>query len=73
MWISIFLYYLFIYCFLQYWGVNSGPHVCQAYALPLEPLHQLCFVLHILEIGFYELLAKLALNHNPPDLYLLSS
>jgi hypothetical protein len=26
-----------LFCFLQYWGLNSRPHSCYAGSLPLEP------------------------------------
>jgi hypothetical protein len=26
--------------FLEYWGLNSGPHACYTDAQPLESLHQ---------------------------------
>jgi hypothetical protein len=37
--------------------LNSGPHSCQAGALPLESLHQPFFVLGIFEIGSHNLFA----------------
>jgi hypothetical protein len=31
---------LYLFYFLLYWGFSSGPHCCQAGALPCELLHQ---------------------------------
>jgi hypothetical protein len=41
--------------------------------LYLEPLHQPFFVMDFFEIGSLELFPRLASNHDPPDLCLLSS
>jgi hypothetical protein len=43
--------------FLTVLGLNSRPHVCYTGSLPLEPLHQYCFVLGIFEIGSHKLFA----------------
>jgi hypothetical protein len=59
--------------FWQYWGLNSGPHTCWSGALPLDPLHEPCFVLGICHDRVSRtIFPELALNHDPPDFYLLS-
>jgi hypothetical protein len=42
--------------FLVVLGLNSGPHACYTGILPIEPLHQQCFVLGISKVSFCELL-----------------
>jgi hypothetical protein len=39
-------------------GLNSGSHICQAGALPLEPLLQHFLMLDIFEIGSHKLFAQ---------------
>jgi hypothetical protein len=52
---SILLWLLLL--LLQYWDLNSGPRSCQAGILPLEPLHQLFFILGVFEIGSCKIFA----------------
>jgi hypothetical protein len=51
------------------WGLNSELYSCKAGALTLEP-H---FALVMLEMGLENYLPGLALNHDSPNLSLISS
>jgi hypothetical protein len=62
----IYIYiYIHIYTYWQHWDLNSGPTP--------ESLHQPFFVLHFLRQDLENYFPRLALNHHPPDLRLLSS
>jgi hypothetical protein len=63
----------FFFFFWQHRGLNSGPHICQAGALPLGSLHQPSFVGFFWDRVLRIICPWLALNHHPPDLCLLSS
>jgi hypothetical protein len=65
---EITLISLFPHRFICFWGTGVWTQ-----GLHLEPLHQPFFEMVFLEIGSLELFARLASNHNPPDLCLLSS
>jgi hypothetical protein len=55
----------FILFIWQYWGLNFGPHTCEASTVSLKPLLQ-SFCLVIFQISSHAFFPELALNYNSP-------